>query len=193
MGGWGSGRFRGTRRPLVEHQDFLSASMLAVEWRRSGMPGKVEICHPGGAPQAMRVEGTRQPRGEGMRLWLLCPLCERRRTTLYLDARFLFALRPRFACRECLGLRYRSQRLSTPSRWSHRAAKLLKRAGCSSEDSYYWRPKRMRWTRFIRLIDEAELLEDAAFGWRIRGMFKPESWVSRTLRSSSKRKARPID
>ena len=101
-----------------------------------------------------------------------------------------FRSRPAAATRfrECLGLRYKSQRLSLPDRWLYRAEKLFKRAGCTSSDDHYWRPKRMRWARFNRLIDEAELNENAAFGWRMRGFFKPQSSFSRYLRKSAQKK-----
>ena len=184
MGGPGSGQHRASRRPLVEQQEFLSATALSPEWKRRGMPDFMEV-HPANAPSAtleLQFEGTRQPRGGGIRLWLRCPSCGSRRATLYLDRRFGLALPVRLACRECLDLRYKSQRLSMPDRWLYRAQKLFQRAGCSSIDDYYWRPKRMRWERFNRLIDEAELNENAAFGWRVRGLFKPESSFSRYLR-----------
>lgn len=185
MGGPGSGRHFTQRRPLVERQTAVRAALLTVEWKRRGMPDTIDIAWAVGRQGlTVRVEGTLQPRGGGIRLWLRCPNCDTRRTALYHDNGRGWTDRLRFACRACLGLRYNSQRLSTPDRWMYRAAKLFRRVGCSSNDRYYWRPKRMRWVRFNRLIEEAELLEGAAFGWRLQGLCKPESWMSRVIVST---------
>jgi hypothetical protein len=60
---------------------------------------------------------------QGTRWWLRCE-CGARCFTLYrpLDE-------PRYRCRACHGLRYRSENLSRAGRLEHRAAKLAKRLG----------------------------------------------------------------
>ena len=119
-------------------------------------PAKIE------ALTGVRCSVTRQPSG-GLRWWLHCPRCGRRCAHVY-------QLAGNSGCRRCLGLNYRSQRLSRGPRWQYRAKKLFARAGCHVDDSYYYRPKGMHWRTFNQLIDEAEMYEKAAMGLALRGV-----------------------
>ena len=55
---------------------------------------------------SQRIPIVTMPIFEGMRLWLKCPNCDRRRTKLYLP------YQGRFACRKCHDLAYRSSQES---------------------------------------------------------------------------------
>jgi hypothetical protein len=117
-----------------------------------------------------------QPHYGGLRWFIVC-VCGRRVAKLYLP----FG-RCGFRCRHCRQLRYRSQRLTVDGRWRHRANKIATRLGGEAADGLVYKPKRMRWATFDRLMDDVQTYNDAAFGYRVRGLLKPNSWLSRALR-----------
>jgi hypothetical protein len=169
MGGIWSGRYgRRSRRRRVEEMHELSVACLrpALMFPGNDTP-TVATVWVGREDVRIRFESTPQHLG-GVRWWLLCPRCGRRRAKLYSHPSTLAA----YACRECHQLRYRSQCLSMPERWRHRANVYFRRAGCHTSDSFYHRPKWMRSTTFNELIDRAEAFENACFGY----------WLSQALR-----------
>lgn len=154
MGSASSGNYgrRSARKTTCEvWQRTTVRSLLRVVPPHLRKPEKVE------ALTGVRCSVAVLPTG-AWRWWMHCPRCGHPRATLYRlpDAGL--------ACRVCHRLNYRSQRLTTPARWRHRARKLFARARCSADDSYFYRPKGMHWATFNRLIDEAEGLELAALG-----------------------------
>ncbi|HEU4996187.1 MAG TPA: hypothetical protein VFT29_15325, partial [Gemmatimonadaceae bacterium] len=54
-----------------------------------------------------------------------------------------------------------------PDRWRQRAAKLYARAGTTAHADFHYKPPRMRWSTFDRLLEEADGHEKAAFGYRL--------------------------
>jgi len=169
MGGFGSGRFgRRSRRLRVEEVHEFAIGRL----RKAGMFDDAErtsVASFSVGHEAVRVhfETTFQPLG-GLRWWFLCPRCGNRRAKLYIRISAHFPI----ACRECHRLRYTSQCLSMPERWRHRANVYFRRAGCRTSDSFYYKPKWMRWRTFNELIDHAEEFENLCFGyglWRYFG------------------------
>lgn len=160
MGGWGSGWHNRTSRLAVEDCVRLSISHVrsakalpadlgedpAVSFVIAGETRRAELTHTG------------QPTG-GIRWWFTCPSCGSRRGVLYAAP-----ASSNLACRSCLNLTYRTRRLSTSDRWMLQAQRYFSRAGCSSSDSFYYKPRRMRWSTFNALIDRAEEYEEAAFG-----------------------------
>ena len=94
----------------------------------------------------------------------------------------------RFRCRRCHQLRYRSQRIAINARWENRANRLVRRLGGEAEDGHVYKPKWMRWATFHRLMDDVQDWNNAAFGYKIRGLMKPESWRSRSMRRHRRRK-----
>ena len=158
MGGSGSGWYgRRSPRPRVDDLHPLSVASLS----RAGVLGNPCAATPitvwiRNVNVHLPVEATRQRFG-GFRWWFVCPNCGSRSTKLYLRE-----VAAHVSCRVCLRLRYTSQSLSMPERWRHRAGVLFRRAGCHADDSYYYKPKWMRWATFNRLIDEAEDLENVS-------------------------------
>ena len=138
--------------------------------------------------EARRSDGTRtgvvdsfplvrtRPNYGGDRWWIRC-MCGRRVAKLYLPSGAHY-----FRCRQCHRLRYRTQRISTDARWERRAKKIVRRLGGEAEDGNVYKPKWMRWATFNRLMDDVQAWNDAAVGYRLRGLLKPNSWFSRATR-----------
>ena len=82
----------------------------------------------------------------GERPWWRCPVCGRRVAVIY--------LRRQPACRICLGLRYRSQRLRETDRALQRARRLRRRLGGGTAlfDPVTDRPKGMHAATYERLL-----------------------------------------
>lgn len=142
MGGFGSGNRRGQKpvRPVVE--DFLSIDVL--DFKKDGLldPGtvfKVSYSANGSdilslsvtvGPDSLCLQSNHAARQQevqlirtscqygGMRPWLLCGRCDSKRNALYLGPN------GRWACRQCLGLAYRIQRLNPHERLTYTAAKI---------------------------------------------------------------------
>jgi hypothetical protein len=99
---------------------------------------------------------TRQKLG-GRRRWLVCPTCGARRSALY---------GPTFRCRECLGLRYESQRQQPWWRALGQSQKFRAKLGSSSGlEPIPSRPKRMHHRTYERLVQQAEEWEAVLDEW----------------------------
>ncbi len=94
----------------------------------------------------------------GQRHWFTCPMCSRRVAVLYAPGRY-------FACRQCGGLGYATQKEGAGDRASSRADKLRKRlgwgAGILNGDGS--KPKGMHWKTFQRLKDHHDALVHVSF------------------------------
>jgi hypothetical protein len=94
----------------------------------------------------------------GHRPWFSCPNpdCGRRCAILYAERVF--------RCRECLELRYPSQREPRYDRSARRAENIRHRLGWTPGmlAGPEWKPKHMHWRTFQRLVDEHERFAEAA-------------------------------
>ena len=94
----------------------------------------------------------------GQRPWFTCPRCSKRVAVLYAPGRY-------FACRQCGGLGYATQKEGAGDRASIRANKLRKRlgweAGILNGDG--GKPKGMHWTTYQRLKDHHDALVQVSF------------------------------
>ncbi len=98
----------------------------------------------------------------GARYWFTCRACHRR-------CRMLYWSRASFIpeCRLCKGLVYSTQRMSLPNQWERRARRIEQRLGGERADGLVYKPKRMHWRTFNRLMDEVVELNDGATSYRI--------------------------
>lgn len=186
MGGSCSGRYGW--RGVIEHRRRLDIR----EWRREGWirPGERATLSWGECTVACGITRdaltltyditTDEDRQEvqvdvpirrvpcrygGERLYWLCPSCYRRREIVVMASHGRF-----WGCRTCLRLRYVTQGLSPADRWERRADKLYAKAGEEREDGLIYKRKRLRWTTFNRLIDQADrysAASDGAFAMRV--------------------------
>lgn len=106
------------------------------------------------------------PNYGGARWWLRC-VCGRRVGKLYLPPGS-----NNFRCRRCHRLRYRTQRMTIDARWQNRANRIVRRLGGEADDGSVYKPKWMRWATFNRLMDEVQDWNDAACGYRLRGLMR---------------------
>jgi hypothetical protein len=94
----------------------------------------------------------------GQRHWFTCPRCSRRMAVLYAPGRY-------FACRQCGGLGYATQKDGAGDRASTKADKLRKRlgwqAGILNGDG--GKPKGMHWKTYLRLKDHHDALVQFSF------------------------------
>ncbi len=91
----------------------------------------------------------------GDRPWFRCPGCRRRVALLYGG--------PRFRCRQCHGLAYRSTREDALTRAFGRANDLARRAGGMAGIPGR-KPHGMHWRTYERLIERWEEAEERALG-----------------------------
>jgi hypothetical protein len=101
----------------------------------------------------------------GQRAWFRCPGsgCGRRVAILY--------GRGPFACRDCHGLAYYSQRCSDHIRALARAQAIRERLGTSANmyEPFPDKPRRMHWRTYARLFREHETANAASYpGWIVR-------------------------
>ena len=82
----------------------------------------------------------------GERYWFTCPRCGNRVAVLYAPGRY-------FACRQCCGLGYASQKEGAGDRAATRADKLRKQLGWEAGilNGPGGKPKGMHWKTFLRL------------------------------------------
>ena len=115
--------------------DFLESMLLSYRMKSTG-----EVVE-----QRVQTQTSRCHLG-GQRYWFTCPRCSKRVAVLYAPGRY-------FACRQCGGLGYTTQKEGIGDRASSRADKLRKRlawqAGILNGDGS--KPKGMHWTTYQRL------------------------------------------
>lgn len=89
----------------------------------------------------------------GQRHWFACPLCSKRVAVVYAPGRY-------FACRQCCGLGYATQKESAGDRAATRADKLRKRLGWEAGilNGPGGKPKGMHWKTFLRLKSHHDAL-----------------------------------
>lgn len=89
----------------------------------------------------------------GERRWFTCPRCSKRVAVLYAPGRY-------FACRNCYGLGYATQKEGAGDRAASRAEKLRKRLGWEAGilNGNGGRPKGMHWDTYRRLRRDHDAL-----------------------------------
>jgi hypothetical protein len=124
-------------RVNFDHEMVLSYRMKSTgEVFEQGVQTQTSACHLGGE-----------------RHWFTCPQCRKRVAVLYAPGRY-------FACRQCGGLGYATQKESAGDRASTKANKLRNRlgweAGILNGDG--GKPKGMHWKTYERLKSQHETL-----------------------------------
>jgi hypothetical protein len=122
VGGYGSGRWGVSKRPLAESMRRIDLAELGRSEQLTDRHALKVIRNNGERAEVTTVylESTRMYFG-GRRLWFRCPRCEGRCRVLYGTWRI--------ACRRCHRLRYLSQR------WAHRGIASIDSGLISSTDS----------------------------------------------------------
>ena len=94
----------------------------------------------------------------GQRHWFTCPRCSKRVAVLYAPGRY-------FACRQCGGLSYATQKEGVGDRATTRADKLRKRLGWPAVivNPNTGKPKGMHWKTYLRLKSEYDTLVQVSF------------------------------
>ena len=94
----------------------------------------------------------------GQRPWFICPRCSRRVAVLYAPGRY-------FACRQCGGLAYASQKEGLGDRSTRQANKIRKRLGWAAGilNDAGGKPTGMHWKTFWRLKAEHDALLQISF------------------------------
>ena len=94
----------------------------------------------------------------GQRQWFTCPRCSKRVAVLYAPGRY-------FACRQCGGLGYATQKEGVGDRAMTKADKLRKRLGWKAgiANPNTGKPKGMHWETYNRLKSDHDELKQVSF------------------------------
>ena len=94
----------------------------------------------------------------GQRHWFTCPRCSKRVAVLYAPGRY-------FACRQCGGLGYATQKEGVGDRAMTKADKLRKRLGWKAgiANPNTGKPKGMHWETYNRLKSDHDELKQVSF------------------------------
>lgn len=94
----------------------------------------------------------------GQRHWFTCPRCNKRVAVIYSPGRY-------FACRQCGGLGYATQKEGAGDRASTKADKIRKRLGWEAGilNGTGDKPKGMHWTTYQRLKSHHDTLVQVSF------------------------------
>lgn len=132
----------------------------------------------------------------GSRLWFLCPKCERRCETLYLNADDRFS-KHHLLCRICKGLAYQTQRQTAKGRGASRIKKLRFHVGGFRDllagtratilDPFPARPKGMHHRTYERIRQEAEALMNLYREEDRTARQAQHNWVERKMNESAAR------
>jgi len=186
MGGFGSGAHNRTDRRIVEQcarlriRDLRWLGGIPAECGTDAAEFTKWIGYVGGA---VRFTLTRQPTG-GVRWWMHCPGCDRRVAKLYRPAGATH-----WRCRVCWNLGYLSRRLGQREALERQAARVRHPLVIAAavygikvdQRTVPPRPKRMRWTTYVRIMSRADDYAD-----RARALWIAE--VKRRVGASSRRR-----
>jgi hypothetical protein len=175
VGGYGSGLWRRSRRPLAEtmrridlatlrrdEPSLTAGHRLQVSCQRNDGE-KVEVAN-------VYLESTRTHFG-GRRLWFRCPRCDNRCRVLYGTWRI--------ACLRCHRLRYLSQRETKEDRATRAMLKIVRRLNPEDPDpcnDLPEKPPRIHWSTYNRHVERYERYS--------------EQWGLAILRRLGRRRAR---
>lgn len=127
----------------------VESAALILSYRRRGIGDVVE--------QRVYLQSSPCHLG-GSREWFTCPRCGRRVAVLY-------APRQYFACRQCGGLAYATQKKGVGDRASSKANKIRRKLewplGILNDTG--GKPKGMHWSTYLRLNREHDALSQVAF------------------------------
>ncbi len=129
------------------HVDLLESMLLSYRKKSTG-----EVVE-----QRVQLQTTPCHLG-GLRHWFTCPRCSRRVAVLYAPGRY-------FACRQCVGLGYATQKEGAGDRAATRADKLRKRMGWEAGilNGSGGKPKGMHWKTYQRLKGHHDALVQVSF------------------------------
>ena len=155
MGGYGSGMWRVSRRPLAETMRRIDLATLRRDEPSLTAGHVLQVsCHRGDGEKVdvanVHLEATRMYFG-GCRLWFRCPRCGER-------CRVLFGIW-RIACRRCHRLRYLSQRETKEDRATRAMLKIVRRLNPDDPqpcNDLPEKPTHMHWTTYDRLVERYE-------------------------------------
>ncbi len=174
------GRPAGKGRPTT---DCVAALVLTpapgllrtVTWSLS-TEGSTVVLSTAGRVEQIVATRTARPGLDRSRRWLVCPLCDHDRATLFLVEH----LHAAWACRVCADLGYVSDRLDRGRRAARRARNVRRRLG--GQGSLLAprppRPKGMHHRTYARLCEALQDAEDQYFASRRRAASRLGGWVS---------------
>lgn len=124
-------------RPVASIRIWVDRESLVLSYRMKSTGEVVE--------QRVQMHTTPCHLG-GQRHWFTCPRCSKRVAVLYAPGRY-------FACRQCGGLGYATQKEGAGDRAATRADKLRKRLGWEAGilNGPGGKPKGMHWKTYLRL------------------------------------------
>jgi hypothetical protein len=160
VGGYGSGRWGVSKRPLAESMRRIDLAEFGRNEQLTDRHVLKVIRNNGERAEVTTVylESRRMYFG-GRRLWFRCPRCEGRCRVLYGTWRI--------ACRRCHRLRYLSQRETRSGRANLGMMKIVKRldpeATCNALPP---KPKGMHWSTYDRLAERYDAY-DAMWGMAV--------------------------
>lgn len=131
-------------RPVASIRIWVDRESLVLSYRMKSTGEVVE--------QRVQMHTTPCHLG-GQRHWFTCPRCRKRVAVLYAPGRY-------FACRQCGGLGYATQKEGAGDRAATRADKLRKRLGWEAGilNGPGGKPKGMHWKTFLRLKSHHDAL-----------------------------------
>ncbi len=131
-------------RPVASIRIWVDRESLVLSYRMKSTGEVVE--------QRVQMHTTPCHLG-GQRHWFTCPRCRKRVAVLYAPGRY-------FACRQCGGLGYATQKEGAGDRAATRADKLRKRLGWEAGilNGPGGKPKGMHWETFLRLKSQHDAL-----------------------------------
>ncbi len=131
-------------RPVASIRIWVDRESLVLSYRMKSTGEVVE--------QRVQMHPTPCHLG-GQRHWFTCPRCRKRVAVLYAPGRY-------FACRQCGGLGYATQKEGAGDRAATRADKLRKRLGWEAGilNGPGGKPKGMHWETFLRLKSQHDAL-----------------------------------
>jgi len=160
MGGFGSGRpFRGGKRSVetLPEARLTFAHTMRVNKRtyvRIETDDLGVLVH-GAFEYPVRIDRHYLHYG-GYRRWLICPLCDSRRQSLYIDGQTV-------GCRYCLNLRCETHHANAQQRLSLRVNRIRKRLGwpVGYASGFGCKPMGMHWKTYYKLTEELAQVSDA--------------------------------
>ena len=131
-------------RPVASIRIWVDRESLVLSYRMKSTCEVVE--------QRVQMHTTPCHLG-GQRHWFTCPRCRKRVAVLYAPGRY-------FACRQCGGLGYATQKEGAGDRAATRADKLRKLLGWEAGilNGQGGKPKGMHWKTFLRLKSQHDAL-----------------------------------
>lgn len=146
---------------------YLSNPKIAVErvpylFARSCPRGATSLMLHSGSKQTTINVVWQECRLGGRCALLVCPVCDKNR-------RYLSVRGERVACRECLGLTYRTRQETPFGRACIRYHQIVKKFGLPPGASLpFTKPKWMRWPTFYRLLEDGRRAEAQMCGYVAR-------------------------